>query len=520
MERLRSGSPVYVRQRSISSASGDSPVSSPARRHLRTGSSGSATFRRPQNTAARAAAQRLAQVMSHQSADDDDDEEDDGLALSSISVPAGRSSARSQSPKTAKKRSPSPATSAGRPSVAAKPIFIVPASKPFLKPQPVATFPEPSTVATTSEPPTVATTSELPATDNRREKRSSTPTDFGVVNGRETGNQRSASALQDEIDMLQEENESILEKLRLAEERCEEAETRARQFEKQVASFGEGVPLEARLLSRKESALQQKEAALKVEAETNIRNEEVTALRMEAECAREEASSVLDQLQEVESEIKSLRTMSQRMILSEEEMEEVVLKRCWLARYWKLCVRHGLYAEISGGKLEYWSSLAPLPLEVVLSAGQRAKEESSTGDGEERIRVPRDLNDLAGEGNIENMLLVDKGLRELASLKVEEAVVLAMAEHRRPYLDSKLQNEGHNPLEAFELSYEESEDVLFKQAWLIYFWRRAKNHAVELDIADDRLQFWINLSARSPTSHDAVDVLKLLATDLSGVYMS
>ena len=29
-----------------------------------------------------------------------------------------------------------------------------------------------------------------------------------------------------------------------------------------------------------------------------------------------------------------------------------------------------------------------------------------------------DLSDLAGEGNIENMLLVERGLRELASLKV------------------------------------------------------------------------------------------------------
>lgn len=38
------------------------------------------------------------------------------------------------------------------------------------------------------------------------------------------------------------------------------------------------------------------------------------------QCAREEAASALDQLQEVESEIKYLRTMSQRMILSEEEM--------------------------------------------------------------------------------------------------------------------------------------------------------------------------------------------------------
>lgn len=31
--------------------------------------------------------------------------------------------------------------------------------------------------------------------------RSSTPIDFGVVNGRETGNQRSASALQDEVSL-------------------------------------------------------------------------------------------------------------------------------------------------------------------------------------------------------------------------------------------------------------------------------------------------------------------------------
>ncbi|KAK4488936.1 hypothetical protein RD792_004726 [Penstemon davidsonii] len=44
------------------------------------------------------------------------------------------------------------------------------------------------------------------------------------------------------------------------------------------------------------------------------------------------------------------------------------------------------------------------------------------------------------------------------------------------------------------------------QAWLTYFWRRAKAHSVEEDIAEERLQFWINRSGQSPTSHDAVDV--------------
>jgi len=43
------------------------------------------------------------------------------------------------------------------------------------------------------------------------------------------------------------------------------------------------------------------------------------------------------------------------------------------------------------------------------------------------------------------------------------------------------------------------------QAWLIYFWRRAKTHNVEEDIAEERLQMWIDRHGHQPTSHDAVD---------------
>ena len=39
-------------------------------------------------------------------------------------------------------------------------------------------------------------------------------------------------------------------------------------------------------------------------------------------------------------------------------------------------------------------------------------------DGSDRSQTVRDINDLAGEGNIESMLSVEMGLRELASLKV------------------------------------------------------------------------------------------------------
>jgi hypothetical protein len=56
---------------------------------------------------------------------------------------------------------------------------------------------------------------------------------------------------------------------------------------------------------------------------------------------------------------------------------------------------------------------------------------NETKIGQRKARAMRDVNDIIGDGNIESMLSVEKGLRELASLKVEDAVVLSMARSRR-----------------------------------------------------------------------------------------
>nr|GMD43675.1 coiled-coil domain-containing protein SCD2-like [Ipomoea batatas] len=206
--------------------------------------------------------------------------------------------------------------------------------------------------------------------------------------------------------------------------------------------------------------------------------------------------------------------MMKRMILTQEEMEEIVLKRCWLARYWGLCVDHGIQSDIAAAKYEYWSSFAPLPLEIVLEAGQNAKDEKSLvyDDTDEREKLRLDV-ELSSEGCVESMLLVDRGLRELASLKIEEAITLSMAQKRRPSAlkssatdDLKLPNEAQEFAETFQLSEEESEDVHFKQAWLLYFWRRAKNHGLEEDITEERLNFWINQGDQPLDSQDSVNV--------------
>ncbi|XP_011073178.1 coiled-coil domain-containing protein SCD2 [Sesamum indicum] len=521
MNRKRTESPVYARQWSggSSSTGSSSPAGSPAhpRSRLPPAATGMSTIKRTQNVAAKAAAQRLALVMASKTPNDDEDDEDDDLgfrfgppapsSFSSSNIINRSDSGGGLSGISLSKmnRSPSPAlgrnfmditpsvrsTSAGRPSmsVRAATTTVAPPSRSSLR--------------------TPVTIPQIEPPSNRLKEKRFLP-DVGR-DLKDSPNQHEASALRDELDMLQEENEVILDKLHRAEEKREEAEARARELEKQVAALGEGVSLEAKLLSRKEAALRQREAALKAaQQSTDGRDGQLAALRAELENLKDETASAQEQLHEAESEAKALRTMTQRMILTHEEMEEVVLKRCWLARYWGLAARNGICADIAASKYEHWSSLAPLPFEVVVSAGQKAREESWNG-GDDSDRSTRDFNDLTGEGNIESMLSVEMGLRELASLKIEDAVVLALAQNRRSTLvrqsfsDPKLSGDPKY-MEAFELSQEESEDVLFKEAWLTYFWRRAKVHGVEEDIADERLQLWISRSGQSPTSHDAVDV--------------
>uniref|UniRef100_A0A6N2M879 Coiled-coil domain-containing protein SCD2 n=1 Tax=Salix viminalis TaxID=40686 RepID=A0A6N2M879_SALVM len=499
-------SPLYPRQWTSDPASSPTGATVQNARHAHharsSSASGLSTIKRNQNVAAKAAAQRLAQVMASQTADDDDDENDgDDLGFRYSAPPplsfsrnansnntnvTTTSKASSTAASSRINRSPSPAlarnleepgsggsTSAGRPAMslrtAAAAAPPVPPSKGSLR-----------------------TAVSLPPMDPPRNGHTDGKrflSKAAHLYSKDTGDQREASVLRDELDMLQEENENIFEKLRLEEERCEEAEARVKELEKQVAAFGEGVSLEAKLLSRKDAALRQREAALKDAKQNNMVDKEIASIQSEVpnlsgfyayiscliQNAKDEAAVVMRQLQGAESEVKALRSMTQRMILTQKEMEEVVLKRCWLARYWGLAAKYG------------------------------------DEDGEKRSTLAQDLSDLTGEGNIETMLSVEMGLKELASLKVEDAIVLALAQQRRANSLRLSISDVKSPgdpkyMEAFELSPEESEDVLFKEAWLTYFWRRAKAHGIEEDTAKERFQFWISRSAHSPSSHDAVDV--------------
>ncbi|BBN19083.1 hypothetical protein MPTK1_8g07740 [Marchantia polymorpha subsp. ruderalis] len=193
------------------------------------------------------------------------------------------------------------------------------------------------------------------------------------------------------------------------------------------------------------------------------------------------------------------------MNLDQPEAEELLLKRCWLSRYWGLAARLGVYADIAHGKHSLWASLAPSPFEFVVAAAEKALEAPALATSRElrpstSKRPHRHLKTMgeiiASEEDAGSMLAVDKALREMAMLRVEEAVLLAMTDHRHP------------AMMRVGLSVDEAEDVQFKQAWLLYFWSRAKWLGLERDLADERVLYWTQRRHQPPTFRDTVDVEK------------
>ncbi|PKI71418.1 hypothetical protein CRG98_008197, partial [Punica granatum] len=289
--RRRNESPVYGRQWSSESGVGTggvtSPTMSPSRYHHSRTSSATAisSVKRTQNFAAKAAAQRLAQVMASQTADDDEEDGDDlgfrysappPMALSmhanagGVSKPAASSARIGRSPSPALGRNFTEETTATRSPSAGR-------SAMSLRPSPMAAPDKVPLRTAVSLPPF-----KPPSSNHRKDTRF--PSDSRQLNSKPTGDDHDASALRDELDMLQDEKEENQEKLSLAEARCKEVEDRIKELEKQVAALGEGVSLEAKLLSRKEAALRQREAALKDAKQTsNGVDKEITALRSEVE---------------------------------------------------------------------------------------------------------------------------------------------------------------------------------------------------------------------------------------------
>ncbi|RLN28214.1 hypothetical protein C2845_PM05G12390 [Panicum miliaceum] len=428
---------------SAQTSPGGSPKeSSPVHRHARAGSlggvgaastagrrAGVGAGARAQNSAARAAAQRLARVMGGgaggdggSGSDNDDDYELSGPPIELSATPR-RTSTRSPSPSIG--RYLADQTQVGRPPsltnryTAGKSVPMIP---PIKRP------------ATSGAGAGAGSESPMP---NRREQRY-TLSNYIILRrsvdlGSSMRGRRTSSSLHDEINTLQVENESMYDKLHLAEERSEDGDAKSMHMEREASDIDDAVETETIVINRKDAAIEQRKIAMRIASRrsSSASCDEITTLKSEAKAANNVVPSVSRRVKSASSELRSIQATANRMILSQEDMEEVVLKRCWLARYWTLCSKLGIHSDIAEEKQEYWSSFAPLALEAVLSIGQKARDGTLSDNSEMESRSKMsDANDISGDGNIESMLSVEKGLRELASLKVEDAIMLALAENR------------------------------------------------------------------------------------------
>uniref|UniRef100_A0A0E0KYH2 Uncharacterized protein n=1 Tax=Oryza punctata TaxID=4537 RepID=A0A0E0KYH2_ORYPU len=486
---------------------GSSPTASPVHRHARTGSLGGAGAAstvgrrgRAHNTAARAAAQRLARVMASTDGagggggggvggggDGGSGSDDDEYELSGPPIEL------SSTPRRTGTRSPSP--SIGRYLSDQAPVSRPPSlTNRYMAGKSVPMIPS---IKQQNRPATSGPGSESPVINRREQRRS-------VDLGSSLRARRTSSSLHDEINSLQVENESMYEKFNLAEERSEEGDAKSMHMDAVIA---DAIEPEANLISRKDAALQQRKASLRIASRrsNSASCDEIAALRSEAKVANS-VSSVSQRLKSTGSIMRSLHGATNRMVLSQEEMR--------FYKYDAKVKKGSIHSDIAEEKQEYWSSFAPLSLEVVLSIGQKARDGtlSDHADMETKSKMSdaSHLNDMGGDGNIESMLLVERGLRELSSLKRTQSCLLYqnidasdLSQVASPKCPS---SEGQNPPESLELSEEEQDDVRFKQSWLTYFWRRAKSHDIEEDIADDRLQFWIEQGNHPVSTIDIIEV--------------
>eukprot|EP00271_Cylindrocystis_brebissonii_P007208 TRINITY_DN20470_c0_g1_i1.p1 TRINITY_DN20470_c0_g1~~TRINITY_DN20470_c0_g1_i1.p1 ORF type:complete len:613 (-),score=142.42 TRINITY_DN20470_c0_g1_i1:908-2746(-) len=343
--------------------------------------------------------------------------------------------------------------------------------------------------------------------------------------------------LQETVEFLKVESQYLLDKLLSTEGELQDARAQIAELQKQQKSKGKLLGMDSKVGRRRinKSKSQSRRSA------GDLRNLE--ELREDAEVAAEE-----DRLAAVKADQEQIfRNASRRLNLSPEEEEELMLKRCWLARYWMLAEEYAVHPELAQEQAAMWHSQAPIPFEVVYSAGQRAKEkehdsaamgsfgrdsaamgnvgrdsaamgsvgrDSDVGDfalAEEERFEDRTAHSFSAASSVdgeeqlsllttfENLLQVERALRIMSALRVEEQVLLAMAQRK-----SSTSTYPRSPGKG--LSEDEAQDIRFKQHWLLYFWWRAKTSGVEVEAARAQLSHWALRCNFEPEPFDVADV--------------
>ena len=195
------------------------------------------------------------------------------------------------------------------------------------------------------------------------------------------------------------------------------------------------------------------------------------------------------------------------------------LKAAWVARYWRLAYSLGVAPESSWREAELWSRRAPDggddALRRVVDAAAAAAEggfvavpafltgNSGATDDAGAIRATENVADphpAEPRGawtpkTLADAIEVEVALRTMTAMRVEEAVLVALADRRRALADRRVRavtsGEDEDARDEWiRLSPAEEAEVAHRRAWLCYAWFRARAAGVEPGLAQVRCETW------------------------------
>ena len=206
---------------------------------------------------------------------------------------------------------------------------------------------------------------------------------------------------------------------------------------------------------------------------------------------------------------------------------DAALKAAWLARYWRLAFRLGVAPESSWREAELWSKRAPDGGDDALRRVVDAAAAAAEGGF---VAVPAFLRPdaaFAGEPHpaeprgawtpttLADAIEVEVALRTMTAMRVEEAVLVALADRRRALADRRVDagmaaDAGGVEDEWIRLSPAEEAEVAHRRAWLCYAWFRARAAGVEPGLAQARCELWFpRATGRQATFEAAREALEV-----------
>ncbi|CEG01980.1 unnamed product [Ostreococcus tauri] len=247
--------------------------------------------------------------------------------------------------------------------------------------------------------------------------------------------------------------------------------------------------------------------------------------------ANERDNEALMRNQEARKEVRAAKRAAADYVLNDAQRREFSLKAGWCARYYHLFIALGLgpvdedvreeasvWTESFGitpgegethesivkridavfveaakrpvASYEVETSLVPSPSDLDDDGGEPAPESEPVDSA--KTSLPTSLNP-SWPTNFRHAVSVEIAMRHLVAARIEQRVVVALADTRRANVLARLRRSTTTSStdDSSALSDDEMNEFHFRRAWLRLMWARAREAGIDLGIADEREDHWL-----------------------------